>query len=299
MELRKKALSCVVIFFLVFTTAYFIVITADIQYSSPVWVFNWNPPEETRYYPLLLSFPNAVGTSMTLGGNGENTTLCVIKLLLKYQGDLTEDTKIEVENATCITCVSYGYSASVLFPNAIYFDYKSQISDTGFGLLKPWAGIDIVSFRVEGSVNANSNGGGNLNVTDTYPSGQNPFYFPISGDYSPIIEIKKDDGNTTVYSYDQIKLHIVSKAEVEQQKINKTNFGLSIALFGFAILGGIGLLHEFLKKDEFQCPISTKIAPIANSTDPDNKEATITQSGGVPNNESKQNINNIPPKSNR
>ncbi len=259
-------------------------ITADIRYNSPIWVFNWNPPEETKYYPLLVSFPNNVATTMTIGGNGENTTLCTIKLLLKYQGELIEDTKIEVENATCTTCVSYGYCASILFPNAINYDYKSQIGDASVDLLIPWAGIDIVRFNVRGSANADFNGGGDFEITETYPSGQNPFYFPISGDYSPIIEIKKDDGSTTVYSYDQIKLHVISKAEAEQQKINRTNFGLSIALFGFAILGGIGLLNEFIKKDENQRSISTKIAPSTNKTDPDTKEVTITQAGGVPNN---------------
>ena len=104
-----------------------------------------------------------------------------------------------------------------------------------------------------------------------------PIYFPVSGDYYPIIEIanETDPYNAIVYSFDQIKIHVASATEVEGLRLNNLNLGLTIALFVFAWMGEIALMVELLsnaRKEPQSAPIATStilnsknIAPNANS----------------------------------
>jgi len=253
---------------LLVTTAYVTVIVNNV----PCAFFNWNSPKNSNNLPVVISYPD----SMFMPIFGNQTGLCTIKFLFQFNGTLSEGTDILVINATCMSYVPYNTVISVGFPQALPSSQKTTIG-ANTTLLTGWGGSTILTFND----NYTQNDSPFKPVADWHSVPPTymvePIYFPVSGDYYPIIEIanETDPYNAIVYSFDQIKIHVASATEVEGLRLNNLNLGLTIALFVFAWMGEIALMVELLsnaRKEPQSAPIATStilnsknIAPNANS----------------------------------
>ncbi len=278
----KKAILVSTIILLLFTSAYIIVITQNIPVSSSIGLFNWNPPEKENYIPIILSYPDS--SVMIIGGNINDTrnSLCTVKFLLKFNGTLSENTPIEIVNASCLSYANYAISVTVSFPQAIDFSAKSWIGDKDH-LIIGWAGTHVVEFQD----NRTQDGGVRINSDGISLTKQSTFYFPVAGDYSPIIRVRANDQwlEGQIYTYDAVKIHVIAQSENEQVRINKVNLGLTVALFGFSYIGGLALIYELIKKEktneESHFSININIMPETKNKPPTTKEEKTTTLSNV------------------
>ena len=103
--------------------AIFIASTLIALVSTTIYVaalFTWNPPPETNYVPIVISYPD----SMFMPMYGDNATICTIKFLLEFNGTISENTQIKIINATCWSYVPYNIIVYVGFPQAIPYDFR-------------------------------------------------------------------------------------------------------------------------------------------------------------------------------
>lgn len=223
-----------VITILVLLSIYVVVITYNIQFS-PIGIFNWNPPPKENGIPMILPYPDAVVVNLP-------GTDFVVTLTMEYNGTLAENTLIQIVNASCVGFTDEALKISVGFSESIATKDKSAVS-SGAGIIG-WSGTWCVSFSQEAQHN---------NVTvDIHllpPKEMNEIYFPVAGDYSPIILVTKD-GNTTQYTYNQIKVHVLPASEIEAENTSRLNLGLTWALLGFSYVGGIIGVYELMGKQE-------------------------------------------------
>jgi hypothetical protein len=90
----------------------------------------------------------------------------------------------------------------------------------------------------------------------TYPLGTYPldvfskkvFYFPSSGDYSPSIIIDLANNTILSYTYDQVKVHVLSASEVQGQKLERLGATITVALLVFAFVEGIVAVKDLTKE---------------------------------------------------
>jgi hypothetical protein len=277
MRIAKTTLIVSVVILLLFTTAYIIIMTQNITVSSPIGLFNWNPPEKENYIPIILSYPDS--SVMAIGGpiNDTRMSICTIKFLLKFNGTLSENTPIEIVNASCLSYVSYGIAASVSLPQAINYDYQSWIGNND-SLVVGWAGTEILGFEDERPHYDDS-----IYFEPISLIRQEIFYFPVAGDFSPMVRVYKIGQvlEGEVHTYESVKIHVISQPEIDQTRINKINLGLTVVLFGFSYIGGFALIYELIKKENeekeiCQFPIIIKIMPETKTPSPKTKEKTNT-----------------------
>jgi hypothetical protein len=173
----KAGLITSVIIVLLFTTAYVIVITQDI----PTTFLNWNPPQQENYIPIILSYPDA--PYYIIGGNNvSNSIVCTVKFLLEFNGTLTENTPVEIINATCVNYTPNNISVTISFQQAIAYSLKSEIGDNST-ILVGWGGTEALDFECK------QPGNGDIFIEGTSPSPTSvqEIYFPVAGNFSPII----------------------------------------------------------------------------------------------------------------
>lgn len=264
----KIGLIVSVIIVLLVTTAYIIVITQDI----PTTFFNWNPPQQENYIPIILSYPDAPYNIIS-GANVSNSLVCNVKFLLEFNGPLSENTPIEIINATCVNYTPDNITVTIAFQQAIAYSLKAEIGDNSTVLLG-WGGTDALSFECTET-------NGNIFIVGTAPEFTQEIYFPVAGNFSPIIELIENGQilNPTVYTYNEINVNVISASEIQQETINKINLGLTMAIFAFSYIGGIAVIYELTKKDkeETQFPTIINIMPNSNNTAPTKKQAKTSK----------------------
>jgi hypothetical protein len=280
----------------VMATLFAIGITTFIYLSS----FVWEPEPETNYLPIRLTYPD----SMFMPMYANSSTICSIKFLLKFNGTLAENSQIQIINATCISHVPYNTSIFVGFPQSIDYYQKDTIGDNTTYTMG-WTGTDALIFRDSyNPPDANSRLAPLIYLHEVPVLYPNDIYFPVSGDYSPMIMIRNATpyDNIVVYSYDKIKVHVASAIEVEGLKINDVNLNLTHALFIFSWVGEFVLLFELItrfrdKKDieSNQTVNNIKTAPTPNDTMPTTatkktSNFSKTPKSEIQNNESKEEI---------
>lgn len=79
-------------------------------------------------------------------------------------------------------------------------------------------------------------------------SQNSPFYFSVSGDYSPIILLAFKNGSLESHTYDEIKIHVPSTSELHTQAISKINCFIALALFFFGLFTLTNLVHAWIDK---------------------------------------------------
>ena len=235
MNAYKIISAVLIVVFLLVISAYVVVITRNITVSSSIWLFDWNPPPARNAIPLALTYPEALVPSFP------NGTMFMANMLLIFSGELEENTLVQVENASCqippqgnVNVIAIGFQDAFL-PNA-----TSNIQQ-GY----TW-GNGAVCVAFSRTQQSPPESWSNLTV-----AWQNNIMFPVAGDYSPSIFMTVDDSSSPVqYTYSQIKVHVLSASEVNAERTNRLNLGLTFAVLAFSYIEGFMVIHELLKKEE-------------------------------------------------
>lgn len=270
MNAFKMASAILILVFLLFVSAYVVVITRNITVSSSCWLFNWNPPPSTNDIPLALAYPETLIMSFP------NGTLLMADMLLTFRGELAENTLVQIENASCQTPPE-GIDVSnivVGFEGAFLPNMTESIQEG-----QTWGGGAMcVLFSRSQSL---PDGWSNFSV-----SWQNDVIFPVAGDYSPSIFVTFDDGSPSIqYTYSQIKVHVLSASEVNAENTNRIDVGLTFAILAFSFIEGFMVIYELLKKEQpktqpSQAPTTTTpqiIRPPPAKNNPNNAVSTNDQ----------------------
>lgn len=132
-----------------------------------------------------------------------------------------------------------------------------------------WGGTDILTFYDNYNPIVDSPFEPLVNYHMIYPTSQEEIYFPVAGDYSPIILLSESgiaEYDPISYRYDQIRIYVASETEVESLNIDEVNLRFTIAVFVFSWIGYIVLVYELWnnvgkKKDEYQIAINVNTSP--------------------------------------
>ena len=201
-------------------------------------------PDAEKTVPILLSYPETPDIKLGFGGNQSYFS---IVFLLKTQGYLAEDVQIKIINASCISYLPKNMTVKVIFPNAVDSKLKQMLS-SGSAII----GNNQIGFLVfednQQIFEENTTVITNIHVLN--PSYTTDIYFPVSGDYSPTVRIFVEGQPEIDYTFNQIKVHVLSASEAEGEKNARMNLWLSYALFGLSIIGVVWLVFEFFKKEE-------------------------------------------------
>ncbi len=232
----------------------------------------WKPVPETKYMPIVLSYPD----SMFRPFYGENASICTVKFLLEYQGTLAENISVKIINATCMSYVPYNISIFVGIPQAIKYELKETIRNNETMILE-WGGTSVLVFSDSYTPVVDSPFEPVVNYHLIYPQLQETIYFPVAGDYSPIIMIgRENELEPIIYRYDQIRIHVASETEVESLNIDEVNLRFTLALFIFSWISYFALVYElvtkhFKKKDDCQIVFNINIPSDMGNTHPERK----------------------------
>lgn len=290
--------------------AVFIVITLVALIWVTINVANlilWKPPIETKYVPIVISYPD----SMFMPFYGEDAPICTVKFLLEYNGTLSENTLVKITNSSCWSYVPYNITVYVGIPQAIKYSDMDTIGDNTTRSVT-WGGTDILIFRDSYTPIVGNPFEPIVNYHVIYPSLEEEIYFPVAGDYSPIILIGKqgEELNPIIYRYDQIRVHVTTATEVEGLNLGKVNLGFSVVFswIGYAVLVYELIIKVFKKKEESQIVININVTPDPKDMIPINRTKESTKRSVSltlePNNKSdneaekNNNTNNKPNKNN-
>lgn len=136
----------------------------------------------------------------------------------------------------------YATGVNIMVENVTY-QYGSYVGLSGAYLIKPPIGVAEAL---------------NEDTTALFPAMNMTFSFPVAGDYSPSIIVGTENdsitGNTVTrsksfltYTYDEIKVHVLSSGELQTQELSQIANVVTIALFAFAEIEAIKLVYEVQK----------------------------------------------------
>lgn len=219
-----------VIFTIAMLSIYVVVITFGITF--PVW----NEPPKENVLPITLPYPDTLTISMP------NGTDFVVTFTMRCLGVRAENTPIQIVNASCVGITPESLRISVGFSESILTKRKNVVS-SGAGIIG-WSGTWALSFSQEA---IESNASAIIRLIS--PEEMNEIYFPVAGDYSPIMLVNKG-GSTTQHTYDQIKVHVQPESEVESANVSRLSLGLTWAFLGFSYIGVILAVYELVLKQE-------------------------------------------------
>lgn len=256
MEIRQKTIRALVLASVVFTVVMLSIYVSVITFDAPFPI--WNPSPKENVTPIILPYPDTVVVSMP-------GTDFVVKFTIKYSGILAENTPIQIVNASYLGISPEAIKISIGFPESILTRNKDIASAGDAGIIG-WAGTWALSFDIA-KVETNAT----TFVRVMPPKEMNEIYFPVAGDYSPIILVNKN-GNSIQYTYEQIKVRVQSQSEVESANVSRLSLGLTWAFLGFSYIGVIVAVYELVLKEENKNQIENqlseqriKISPPANS----------------------------------
>lgn len=225
LEVMNKGIKVVIVAILIFLAAitlYVIVITQNIPFPY----FNWNPSPKLSVIPFGLSYPDILG--IQIPGTG-----LVVSFLLAFNGTIAENVPIQVVNATGeIISNDYAnvWNVQVGFQQAIPWDFKEAFEQSGMYI----GGLSGVLF---------SRNVMNPNSSILLPLFEDEIYFPVAGDYSPTIRLDLYNGTSILYTYNEMKVHVLAASEVEAENTNRLNLALTFALLGFSYIQGLVMIN--------------------------------------------------------
>jgi hypothetical protein len=73
-------------------------------------------------------------------------------------------------------------------------------------------------------------------------------FWPTQGNYYPSLSIFFNNGTVITESYQGLTITVAPLSELETERINQVNEGLSIALVLFALIETISIIQDFLSK---------------------------------------------------
>jgi hypothetical protein len=199
-----------------------------------------NPFPESHKIVFGLNYPDIPNNSPII-----NETEIGIQVLLKftYTGVLSENNPIKIGDSAC-EILSKTYkdvdTVQVGFPEAIPWQFREYLQN-GLGYTVTVWGASFQNYN---------------NSVVLYQLGKEDVYFPVSGEYSPVIVIKFNNGTAPIiHTYDMIKVHVLSETDVNAQSMNRINIALTIALLVFSYIEGFSTIGKLWKKrNEFPKP---------------------------------------------
>jgi hypothetical protein len=241
-------MGVILVIFIIVTSAYVTVISFDLHTDF----LNWNPAPIKHTIPILLGYPNVPDVIM-----GRNTSYCSVAFTLEYTGTLAENTPVHIANASCVSYLNKNMTVYVTFPQAVDYGFRDLISS-------PWVvGAPTKLLMFFDRVYDNSSLMYNSDFAYFHRVEQSSYTgimcFTVAGDYSPTIEIIVDGQPNILYTYSEIKVHVLSTAEAEGEKSVKINLGMTYALFALSIASSFWLLYELIKKEKVEPVINLQL----------------------------------------
>lgn len=78
-------------------------------------------------------------------------------------------------------------------------------------------------------------------------------YWPIEGDYKPLIELLYFDGTKQAMTIDTVVLHVYPQEQLTQIETNQASISLAVVVLIFSTVGIIALVVQILDRSETQC----------------------------------------------
>lgn len=257
-HLRRKLIGYLILFFVYGYIAFCVV---GILFDYPNSINAFYQPQGKSSLPIAMAYPPISNGQLQkewfqVGFNLETVT----------NNPIAESVNLMLTNATGIAFINM---------NDVNNNITSGFNVTnvwiGFQYAQPWsywAIGNIVSGKYQVSYFTALDGDwliADHNETSWYPPEPLPnqtqqgvfplkphqvmtFYFPSSGDYSPSIIVALDNGTLLSYSYDQIKVHVLSNADLQALKFSRIDIAVTVSLLLFAGVEGISLVNSLGEK---------------------------------------------------
>ena len=196
-------------------------------------LFDWkievlNPPDQTYGIPLILLYPpQNYSVHFTYG-------VIYVSLTLSYTGALVERQPITAEaigtifadNTDGIDGVNIGFEGA--------FPYPWNVSDILLGL--PYEGVSL-----RATVPNQPPTGFDMGVMLTGAPVTISWF--TQGDFHPILTIRFNNGSSPIVQpYENYQIHVSSSDVLLQERYNRIDTALSVALFAFTLIGSADLI---------------------------------------------------------
>jgi hypothetical protein len=212
---KRKFVIPVLAILLVFLGFYAFIFAFDIRIP---WI---NPPDQKNIVPM--NIPVAF-----IPTQREALADMVVNLTVTYYGTLVTEknatlsavailqTPSAIEN---VTSAEVGFRFSYEFPLKFYGDFAVQ---------------SYVILQHHDSTR--------------YLSGSNvALYWPTAGDSAPYVRVHFKDGSTFYNYYPEYSIPVQPMSELQAEKANRVNVGLTVALVGFSFVEGLSSLYDHWK----------------------------------------------------
>lgn len=219
--------------------------------TSALWYFS-------MAYQTNAFFPNEESTNLQIRlyyPSPDNDKLEPIMISLWFNvtanGTIAENTPIELTNFT-----GHVYTAN---NNGIEFIgigfFHTNLNEGHTYNINTGAGPVLMPVGIQSTVQPCNSTLADIIVWHQQPA----FSFPVGGDYSPTITITTKN-ETTQHTYDEIKIHVATKSELQTQELNRINSFITIALLIFGNIEIVWLFFEWYKNTETKPRVNKKEA---------------------------------------
>ena len=239
-QVRFVGYPIVVIFIILFATYTFIVYS-----NQAVYV---HPPVIRPVIPIYFNYPDTIQLTT-------NKTGLQVAFVLYANSPIAENTTVNVESHYA-TIVSPAYGnvsfVRIVFDETAPANFNLQPTQGFIG------GIEMGPWWEQAypSKNASLDSPIHLALMAIMP-----FKWLVSGDYSPTIQIQFFNGPFVQYTYEEIKIHVASMVDVQNQQIaienqkltiqnenlNNVNTVLTVALVAVAFVEAFRIVEDFAR----------------------------------------------------
>jgi hypothetical protein len=210
------------------------------------------PPVITPIIPIYFNYPDTIELTT-------NKTGLQVAFVLYADSPIAENTIVNVESHyAAIISTAYGNVSFVriVFEETVPANFNLQPTQGFIGEIQmgPWWNQPYPSTNAS-----------RLNPVVLAPMAIMPFKWLVSGDYSPTIQIQfYNDSTILQYTYQEIKIHVASLIDIQNQQIaienqnltvqnenlNKLNTVLTYALVAVAFAEGFRMVEDFARDQD-------------------------------------------------
>ncbi len=231
MKIWCKIILCSVLLLVIYVpiTLYVVIVTNRIPFPY------FNPRPRFNPIPIQIFYPDMVGL-------GVSRTGLIALFVLDFNETIAENTPIQIANATGQILAGSEYlnvsDVEIGFKQAIPWNHKDTLQQGRLYFSPFLTGLHFIHFF---------NDRENVNLTIM---AQDEMYFPVAGDYSPTIFIQFFNGTSIQYTYNEIKVHVLSASEIEAVNTNRLNLAVTYVLLFFSYIQGFVIVLGIFKFQE-------------------------------------------------